>query len=366
METEIWDIPRWSTPRYRDSRIIKKTTTRSGRTRRKAKSFYRRPARLRRGRDRFYSRRVAYKPSVQVPVLTAEERAYVDTVTNPFGHYSGQSSYNAYRGGRICDESGIPTFPAKYHCDLTFAGSTGTSFVAKICKPAKDNALGIRVCYSNGGVKPTGAIDVNWVEGTAIAAMIRKYRVVGMGLKVICVSGSENEVGTLRAGNSEVITQVAVDNWNNYADFAGEMEEEKIAVKDGITVRYTPMDTSGYAFVDLVNATAWHEDEWRAPTINCAGLSTNTTVLIQAILHLEIYCGGRETPFSVTASPISTRWPLLVSLVTHPEFAPVVTVGHSFKSFFTGMGRFVKRVANWIVNKAPVITKIASTVASAL
>lgn len=301
-----------------------------------------------------------------IPSFNHFERAYIETVTNPFGHT--EDGIGLPRGGRIPDSSGINTIPATLTANMTITGGAAlTEGLIKICKLNDTRTVGIWNTYSVGGLAtPTAEQTTTFHQIAQLDPMVNRFRIVGMALKCFAISPPDVTSGALQGGNCSEKLKTGAAAYTAYANAAAETEVERLPVKKGMTVRWSPGDLGDCLFTKWA-VRADHEDtDWRAPTIYFQGLAVGTVLEVMAIVHIEVEAGMVETPFPLTPSPVSDKWSLLYSIVTHPDFAPIVTEGASFKSFFSNIGKFFGKVGKWLFKHRGHILPVATHIGKML
>lgn len=323
----------------------KKTWYKKWRKGRNFKKSYRKPM-----RNRFQPARMT-----RVPNLTIDEKAYIDCVTNPFGNVGDGLQLN--RSARALDSSGLPTIAATVTCSASFSGATGQRCIAKVCRPYYNGGggcvsnIGIRVGYSAAGAgTPTNSTSYYWLNGNGtLTGLIDKYRVISVGLKCYGVAGDANDVGTMTAGNSSTTVEYAAATWWSYGDHAKYFPNRGYPLKTGITCRWAPIDNTDFEFVSVQTIAApCGYSEGRMPAIYVEDFAAATTLRFEAIMHLEVYVGQRDIFVPLTPSPVSSRWQIILAIVTHPDFAPEVTTSHSFKGLFDYGGKMLDKLIRWI------------------
>lgn len=322
----------------------------------------------RRRRNPYARKRKARKVLVKkTDTFNWQEKSYIEVVTNPFGHSHDGYGIGNTHAGRVPDASGADTVALTITSNYSYNGATGTRGVIKLCNLFDGRVDGIRIGHSAAVAAPTGNVVAQYHQLAAADPLILQWRIVGMGLKVNPVSGADNEIGVLQGGITRVgVTTTAVPAYNNYTTLTRELETERIPIKYGMTVRWIPQGNKDFEFQDWADyPTDWGTDEtnWRAPTIYFDGITANVTLEISAVVHFEAITGPGISPFAITQSPTSPKWAIIHALVTKQEFAPIVTEGRSFKSFFTKAGRLIGSIASWIARNAPHIVAATTAVA---
>lgn len=292
-------------------------------------------------------------------LFSHEEQAYVNCVVNPFGHL-GDGAFLRKMAGRIPDASGCNSMPMTFTCSTTITGDAATAKtdgIIKLCNLTNDagGSYGIMWASSAAGAPaPTlaAAYTIDWEQQPSILSVTKRWRVVGMGLKVTRASGGDLQSGVLQGGitsGANILTGGG-PAYSNYALFKPQLERHLYTVPDGITVRWMPQDNSDFEYEDFTARVAFNSNVWRAPTVFFRGLGDGTVLNVQAVLHVEAIVEGNESGFVSTPSPVSTRWLKIHSLTTHPEFAPICTRGWSFKTIFNKIGQAVGGAARFLRN----------------
>lgn len=302
---------------------------------------------------------------MKFPKLTEEEAGYINAVVNPFGniHNAGKGVYG---GARVPDSTCPETIPLTLHASATYtcaAAAHKMQGCIKIREPdTASNVAGLIASNDLGAGAGQVTDTIYWKNWTMIYGSIRKYRVVGMALKVMCTSANDTTAGYFKGGIMEQTPRDSV-GYNNFVDCTNEMIEGYYTMREGITVRWFPRDNADLEFSSPPSADSWDNTQWRAPVVYFDGSVENTKIMVQIVLHIEATVPQVTTPFQVTPSPISLRFPLLYAIVSLEEFAPYVTKGHSFWGFMKHAWQWTRKIATFLVKAAPVVYKIASAVA---
>lgn len=328
------------------------------RTYRKRKRYVRKPYRARRkyarARTPYTKRRYARKKigGVSLPKFTFEETAYINTVTNPFGNMQ-RGAVGNHLGGRIPDTSGEPSQAVTLTSSIAYTPTGGAASCLFMACPWVQNQnyaiLGVR----GGAVNPTPDHKSNsqWNEFDGLTN-VRQWRIVGWALKVNFTSSKLVVAGSVRAGLVHSAICAADDQPVPYTTQADEMHPFVRPLQGGCTVRWVP---SGQNDLNWLNPVIMPGDpapnpnrylitnSLRNPSIFIQGLPENCSVVFQAVLHLEVIQLQYISPYAIKPSPISLRWGLLYALATHPDFAPMITSGNSFKNFFSSGFQLAKK-----------------------
>lgn len=321
-----------------------------------------------------YTRRGALRRSIRRrtsigPSFNAEEKAYIEAVTNPFGKKSLEGSYDQMLGARIPDPSGAKSLPVTLHCQGTINtqgdGTRAKGFL-KICYPtSNDDTAVINYYNEEGKLSPGGEDGTDWKNWSSINTSVKKYRVVGMGLKLQTTSYGENVEGYLRGG----IHTGNIENgasWFTYDAHTVQLENHVFPTLQGITVRWLPMDNADCEFADIGTSVLNGQSDWRAPVIFYDSVGTKCKMIFEAVLHLEVVLNQQTSAIPMTHSPISLKWDTVHALVTNPDLAPIVTKGNSFKSFFTRTGKIAGDIYGWLSRNKDTIHGIYKGVSSLL
>lgn len=309
--------------------------------------------------------------AVQIPQLTEEERHYVNTVANPFGVGRAQRSRSHYFGGRILDPSGMDTLPVTLTSKHSFTvDANRTKGLIKIAIPQQSANDAMYIYASNDdSVIPTSQVAApDFDQYDQYLAVTRKFRLVGCGLKVRAVSTHENTSGWLQAGLCRAAVKAGAD-YVAYAAFEQDFEPQIEPMTSGITIRWAPEGNEDFEWQDVQDygaPVAQQATEERMPCIIWHNAVAGTQLLVEMVMHLEVVTNVKSCPFVLTPSPSSLRWSLLVMMVSHPHFAPLVTAGNSFRNFFANARAFTKKVAGWVMKYGPTAIRVAKKAAAVL
>lgn len=296
---------------------------------------------------RFVRRKKPFIGISKLPKFNAAERAYIESVCNPFGYYA-ENHYPA----KVPDQSGGRTFCLSLTSDYIWnGGGNYDNFVVRMCLPCSASHVGIIGGGSLAGAAPTASFYSTWKNWNNIVSYVEKFRIVGAALKCVCVSTGDNMEGVFRGGNTNDQVETALNTWNNYSVMLTQCELAQYAAYEGITVRYVPEHKHEMEFQPVVARAASHncdDDGYYLPVVVGQNFSVNGKVAITAVCFIECTPQDRNSPLYIAPSPISLKWYLIYAMVIHPEFAKHVTKGHSFWSFFTNVAKFVPRLAGWL------------------
>lgn len=269
--------------------------------------------------------------------------------------------------GRVIDGCPIRSYVTKRtaHCTIT-GGTNYVKGVIKVIPPwsiANDAAL---IAGSAAGASAPTAMStgmISWDQPILTTTECLRWRMVGCGLRVNCVSSSDDNAGLLQGGYSgaKVTTSSAV--YGTYATHSATFEAPLFSIVDGITVRWRTAQEY---------ATSSQEDtEWRGlaagdvyslsegmPCVVYDGLEAGTVLLIEIVMILEMQQQPGLATRDQTLSPYSHRYFELNRLCADPGIYPVVSKGHTFKSFIRAVGRAYKVAA-------PILDVAASGIAGA-
>lgn len=300
-----------------------------------------------------------------LPSFSKSEREYIETVTNPFGHT--RYGIGLPKAGKIPDESSQKSISLSFSCNYAIdIASTGPRGVAKLCMLSKNSAAGVELAWSAAGAAaPTAGTTVNLTQTSPINTLLRRWRIVGWGLKMYSTASDDNTSGTLQGGITQPPLRTAVATWNTYVTQTEQLEQEQLQQREGMTVRWMHLDNKDFEYVTWETiANAWDQTDCRSPVIFWDGAAAAGTLYVQVILHIEGDAAERTCPFAMQSSPTSLQWSLISVLVSNPEFAPMVTKGNSFKSFFSHTFGLLPKIASWVVRHAPTALKIAAPIAA--
>lgn len=302
--------------------------------------------------------------------FTKEEEEYINTVINPFGMTPG-GGMGHHCGGRIMDPSSGPSSYVQTTVTYQIDGAAGggaTSGAVKLLFPNSSNDDGLSITYSAGGGAGTGQVQKAWEQMPAVKGLSSRWRLVSMGLKVNVISAEDNNVGTIQGGISTLKPVYGGGpTWPNYSTLTAELEPLRVSAQRGMTVRWYPQGNKDFEYNKFEAAgTLGDNADWRAPMIVWESLGATTVLEFVGVAHFEVQVQATASPWVATPSPVSMQWPLLVAMVSHPDFAPFLADGQSFKSFFSKLFNIIPRAVNWVVKHAPAITSLAGGIAALL
>jgi non-ribosomal peptide synthetase component E (peptide arylation enzyme) len=186
---------------------------------------------------------------------------------------------------------------------------------------------------------------------------------VAAGLRANLGSGSSVSGGALRGGLDETSPKLAA-GYSTYAELMNNLELQQNSVEEGMTVRWVPQTEDDYNFQNFATTANGalspdpaDESYWGpngSPRILITGGVTGTTLLIEAIVYLEVSPRSiQDYVWGLRRSPSSSQWATIVALTRDNSLFPTIAQGHSFKSFFDAMGRMTKKAIGWLLENGP-------------
>lgn len=308
-----------------------------------------------------------------VPAFDRDDETYIDAIGNPFGS-EGETHFTQYENLRVPDNQNPRTGVVTIHLMGTVQCNTGDDHYFYITKPQTNQPV---VLYDACG--PTaGAVPIanNILDSSAIqlwiAANVKSFRFVAAGLRVNLSSSIDTAGGTLRGGLDCTNPYYTGPAYSMFSQLADELEVEQYAVARGMTVRWYPQVAGDFDFeVPAVNSIAnnssncayWNENG--SPRIHLSNATTGTTVMVEAIIYLEVQPSNLSGyVWGLARSPSSQYWDTIIRIIRDPKLFPVVTEGHSFKSFFNAVGKYSKNALEWLMQNGPKMLQIGSMIGS--
>lgn len=200
---------------------------------------------------------------------------------------------------------------------------------------------------------PTGMFEKDFDQDTEYDALNGSTRIVGAGVKVWSTASETETQGTVTAGNVNLPIMTAAATYNTASTMESAMDERgQYLSKDGITVRWQPVEEDDKDFATLGGGTAYSVNDMRAnPCVVCRGWAATQTIYYQVVVHLEVRTFDNSLTIE-TDSPFGANFALLMA--TANAF-PTVVEGHSFLKW-----------AKFAVKAAAVAAQLVSTGAAAI
>lgn len=316
---------------------------------------------------RWFKSKRSYRRPVAVNINNVEA-SYLNHVLNPFGN---STAGNFSGGGRIPDATSPLSAAMTLTSDLTMvATADNVQGYMKVYIPDLTSDMALVGATAAAGVdQPTHLVNSEWAQVDSLQGLsFSHYRVVGVGLKVLCTSVEEKNQGILRGGNHcETLTNGALASaYDVISSVKSHMEAPYFGVTDGITVRYVPDKPDDLAIMKFETMTGYDQGGFDFPAVVWEGLAVGTTLHFSGIIHLEMIGQQQKIPLELTPSPVSAQWIMLYSIVTNPLFSPIVTKGRSFRAFLRSSGYWIKRITRWAARYGPTAVRIGRFVGSRL
>lgn len=308
-----------------------------------------------------------------VPAFDAADQNYIDAIGNPFGS-EGETHFTEYENLRVPDNQNPRTGIVTIHLMGTVQCNTGDDHYFYLTKPQTNQPV---VLYdANGpaaGNYPTAntVLDQSAIQ-TWIAANVKSFRYVAAGLRVNISSSVDTSGGALRGGLDSTNPYYTGPAYSSFATLADELEIEQYAVSRGMTVRWYPQVAGDFDFeAPAVNSIAntsancayWNENG--SPRIYVSSATTGTTLMVEAVVYLEVQpMNMAGYVWGLARSPCSQYWDTIVRIIRDPHLFPTVTEGHSFKSFFSAVGKYSKNALEWLIQNGPKMLQIGSMIGS--
>lgn len=219
-------------------------------------------------------------------------------------------------------------------------------------------------------------------------SLAQSGRIVSFGLKVwpqieTITTSDTLAISTIMAGTIQYSSLIT-----DYLDFGGTQQQILAGLEsngnfktypnaEGVTVRLNTLQPD---MISMKSQTNWHDsskyyiDEYHVPLIyigftqsisGSAGAIDGasyfqTPLYIESIVWLEAAL-QTPTPILQTTSPIDHNYLNIVTsmLAAGPAVFPVVTRGHSFKSFSQNMAKFSRHVAAFLDNSSHLATSVS-------
>jgi len=256
----------------------------------------------------------------------------------------------------------------------TFSGATATAGFITAIPPLYNNA-GMIAIYTGGdpataASSPTAA---DWTGGapesalyTSLVGSTGKIRLVGSGLKVNCISSGDSVAGTLEGGEwSGHLYGTDASHYTTYAEATTSLASGTFAVQEGITVHgkilegnrvFTAVPTAAYG-----STSGEHYRSYGSrPLVRFSGMSADpaTVLSVQCVWYVEVLVNRKACPLNISTRVLEVEFEQMRRWANEQAF---VTTGHSFKSFFAGIGKAAKQVFK-VVNSNPLLKLAAKTV----
>jgi hypothetical protein len=102
--------------------------------------------------------------------------------------------------------------------------------------------------------------------------------------------------------------------------------------------------------------------EWLAafgsrPIIRFSGLAATTILSVQVVFYLEVKVNRNTCPLVIPRRVVEPEFSSMCTWANNQAF---VTTGHSFKSFFAGIGKAAKTVFNIVKGSQPLLKAATS------
>jgi hypothetical protein len=299
-----------------------------------------------------------------------EGSAWVDTVINPFRDGIG---FDQIRRAAVMmpDSSDTDAVVMTLTSNGTYAGSTATTGIIEMFPPLYNNGASVYAYYggdpSSAASSPTTIAAVGaFAESSLFSTILGstgKYRIIGSGLKINCVSGTDTQSGTLEGGEwNGNLHGSDVSHYTTYSTAITSLETGLHEVKEGVTVHgkirkenrdFTTAPTAVYGGTAGDQFLAYGS----RPLVRFTGLAATTILSVQAVYYLEVKVNRNTCPLIL---PKRSTEPEFDQMATWANNQAFVTAGHSFKSFFAGVGRAAKTVFR-IVRESPTLLKAATS-----
>ncbi len=244
------------------------------------------------------------------------EKAYINSVTNPFGKNASGSYDVTSINGRILD-SGAPLSRSQF-CTYNFTFGIGTNEMLikmqDIKQCSHDSHLGAEMAWSAGAsATPTNDENYSTLQWTIARTYCQAIRLVGAAIKVTAVSSPDDTAGILRGGITRSPLRTDETTWNTYQAAEDDMDDNLYSLQEGMTVRWVPEGNSDYEWTHGVQDK--DPDEWdltncRMPCIRLSGGKTSTKIQVAIVYHLEIIDKINYSP-GLTPSPVSVNGPFV-------------------------------------------------------
>lgn len=273
--------------------------------------------------------RSGYLKQVKASRLTEQEKAYVNTVNNPFG--ASRSGYHTPRGVKMLDphdpftvavtlsRTSVVSLEANA-TDMTlrllFPGPTA-SYIARVSVVTNETAGGANYDTQAYVDDPHADLFVNkWYQ----------WRVIGAGLKARCIDKTTESGMRMYGWNSDFPASqstgyVSTEYMVHYGKHTGAYDAH-----EGVSVRYLPEDSDYETFTVRTSVDQRNDFEMGRPTIVVDNMRSGRVknFSVSFVLHAEIKLFGYfNSAYKAERSPVSLRWDYLKFLTT-TRFAPEV------------------------------------------
>lgn len=255
-------------------------------------------------------------------VFNPAEMKYLNCMCSPFDPNSN--------GARICDDFSSRSRPGVLTVEGThIVPASGIVTLLMLLRG------GLGSCIGNGSSlsiydneMPVATNEVNFDQDIEYDALIGAVRIVGAGLKVWSTSSDMVTQGSITGGNVNLVMQTGAAAWTTGVNMENAMDErESFLAKQGITVRWQPVEEDDTEFATLAGGEGYSINEMRAnPCVVCRGWAVGETIYYKAVVHIEI----RSTTTSLTPETDSPFGANINLLMATANAFPSVVSGHSF------------------------------------